>query len=194
MFLTILALALGAAPAAAHPHVFIDYAVTVMFDDHGPTAVHFLWVFDEMYSSMLFRDFTSRPKGQLSAADVTNLKKKAFEDTADFNYFTDLSVNGKALKIKKVTDFNARIDRGHISYAFTVPIPERAPAGPGSLQVASFDHDYYIAFQLIKGAPIGIKGGDKLGVSCKQKTVTKDTSFFGPIDAIVVACNYGKTS
>lgn len=163
-----------------------------MFDDRGPAAVHFLWVFDAMYSSMLIRDFTSRPAGQLTAADVANLRKKAFEDTADFNYFTDLTVNGKALKIKKVTDFNARVDRGHISYAFTVPMPDGAPTGPGSLEVASFDHEFYISFQLIKGAPITVKSGEKLGATCKQKTVTKDTSFFGPIDAIVVACSYGK--
>jgi ABC-type uncharacterized transport system substrate-binding protein len=183
---------LGTTSASAHPHVFIDYAVTVIFDGQKPSAVHFLWVFDTMYSSMLFRDFTSHPTGQLTASDVLNLRTKAFEDTADFNYFTDLAVNGTDIKIKKVTDFNARIDRGHISYAFTVPIPDSAPAGSGTLEVASFDHEFYISFQLIKGAPIGVKGGDKLGVACKPKTVTKDTSFFGPIDAIVVACNYGK--
>jgi ABC-type uncharacterized transport system substrate-binding protein len=187
-----LASVLGAAPAGAHPHVFIDYAVTVVFDDRGPAAIRFLWTFDDMYSSMLFRDFTSRPTGALGAADIASLKKKAFDDTAKLNYFTDLSVNGKALSVKAVSDFTAGLEGGRISYGFTIPIPEGAPAGPGAFEVASFDHEFYISFQLVKQAPIAVEHGEKLAAACRKKTVTKDTSFFGPIDAIVVACAYGK--
>ena len=54
------------APAAAHPHVFIDYTVTVLCGDAGITGVRLSWTFDEMYSSMLFHDYTSRPQGALT--------------------------------------------------------------------------------------------------------------------------------
>src|ERR1051326_2776882 len=56
----LLALQLSLGSASAHPHVFVDYAITLLFDDHGAQAVRVSWTFDEMYSSMLLHDYTSR--------------------------------------------------------------------------------------------------------------------------------------
>src|SRR5215470_6553842 len=88
-------LLLSTAPASAHPHLFIDYTVTVIFDDTAAQAVRMSWTFDEMYSAMLLHDFTSRPsRDALTPADVHNLRKRAFEYTVDYHYFVDLKLNG----------------------------------------------------------------------------------------------------
>ena len=107
---------------SAHPHVFIDYVLTVSFNDDAPQAVRMSWTFDEMYSSMLFHDYTSRPRDALTPADVRSLRKHAFDDTADYHYFVDLKLNGKPLEVKDVTDFNAQFKNHRMTYSFTVPV------------------------------------------------------------------------
>ena len=118
----LLAFFLDSGPASAHPHVFIDYVLTVRFEGEAPQAVRMSWTFDEMYSSMLFHDYTSRPRDSLTPADVRSLRKHAFEDTADYHYFVDLKLNGKPLEVKDVTDFDAQFKNRRVTYSFTVPI------------------------------------------------------------------------
>jgi len=97
--MALLASLAGIGPVAAHPHVFIDYTVTVLFDDTDVKGIRMSWTFDEMYSSMLFHDYTSRPQGPLTSNDVKSLEKGAFRDTADFHYFVDMKLNGEVLPV-----------------------------------------------------------------------------------------------
>ena len=191
----LVAASLGApAPAAAHPHVFIDYAVAMLFDDAGVVGARVTWTFDEMYSSMLFHDYTSRPQGQLSAADIKKLEEEAFKATADYHYFIDLTLNGAAVTVTEFRDFTARYEQHRMIYSFTVPIHDPARSGPSTLELAAFDHEFYIDFELAKRKPVTVQNGEKLAAQCAPKTERKDTSTFGPMDAVVVACHYGRAS
>ena len=40
-------------PASAHPHVFVDYGISFVFDEKGLTGIAIDWAFDEMFSQML---------------------------------------------------------------------------------------------------------------------------------------------
>ncbi len=68
------------------------------------------------------------------------------------------------------------------------------PAARNTLEVAAFDHEFYIDFELAKKAAVTVENGEKLAAACAQKTERKNTSTFGPMDAVVVACSYGGTS
>ena|ERR1700722_20586787 len=184
---------LSVSPAAAHPHVWIDYTVNVLFDDNDLTGVRISWTFDQMYSSMLFHDYTSRPKGALSAEDIASLEKNAFVDTADEHYFIDIALNGETVPIKSVTDFTARFENHRMIYAFTVPIAAGAAPAHNTLKVDAFDYEYYIDFGLAKNAAVSVTHGEKLAAACAPHNEDKVTTTFGPIQALVVVCTYGKT-
>jgi len=188
------ALMLSALPAAAHPHVFIDYAVVLQFDGGALKSVRMTWIFDEMYSSMLFQDYTSHPRGPLSAADVSRLRKGAFEDTADYHYFVDVILNGKPVEVKKVADFAARFERHRMTYSFTVPIAEVPGSGKHALEIAAFDNEFYIDFELVDKDAVGFENADGLGVSCAPKKARKDTPVIGAVDTVVMACTWGAAS
>jgi ABC-type uncharacterized transport system substrate-binding protein len=50
--------------ASAHPHVYVDARVDVVFDDKGLAGFKVTWVFDEMFSNMIAYDFdTNGPRG-----------------------------------------------------------------------------------------------------------------------------------
>ncbi|HVM81497.1 MAG TPA: DUF1007 family protein [Stellaceae bacterium] len=188
------ALVLSAMPAAAHPHVFIDYAVVLQFDGGALKSVRMTWTFDEMYSSMLSQDYTSHPRGPLGAADVTRLQKGAFEDTADYHYFVDVTLNGKPIEVKKVTDFAAKFEHHRMTYSFTVPIGEAPASGKHALEIAAFDNEFYIDFELVDKDAVGFENAEGLGVSCAPKKARKNTPVIGAVDTVVMACTWGEAS
>jgi ABC-type uncharacterized transport system substrate-binding protein len=62
------ALAVAVAPftaSHAHPHVFIEYSVTVVVGAGGVEAVQFTWTFDEFTSSMIMQEFDKDRDGIL---------------------------------------------------------------------------------------------------------------------------------
>ncbi|HMO72532.1 MAG TPA: DUF1007 family protein, partial [Paracoccaceae bacterium] len=47
----------AAAPAGAHPHIFIDTGLEVIFDGQGrPAAVRVSWTYDDFYSLLMIVD------------------------------------------------------------------------------------------------------------------------------------------
>jgi ABC-type uncharacterized transport system substrate-binding protein len=183
-----------AAPAWSHPHVFIDYSATILCDADNVAAVRISWTFDEMYSASLYQDYTSRPHGPLSAADIQQLQVGAFQDTAELHYFTDVRLNGKPLDVKTVTDFDASYDQRKMTYRFTVPVDAGPPHDGDVLEIDAFDNEFYIDFELVKQNPIKIEHGNKLKLVCAPKKETRNTSVLGPVDTIIVSCKFGKAA
>ena len=56
----------GVMLAEAHPHVFIDATVKVIFDNAGLTSVKTRWVFDETYSLVMMSSGDSDGDGKIS--------------------------------------------------------------------------------------------------------------------------------
>jgi len=181
---------MAASPVSAHPHVWIDYSAVVLFDDANVKAVRMTWTFDEMYSSMLFHDYTARPHGPLTAADVRKLEKGAFEDTKDYHYFVDVILNGVPVAVKEVSDFDASYDGHRMTYRFTVPIRAGAAQKQNTIEVDSFDTEFYIDFELAKKEPISAQHGATIAVSCAPKQVPKHTTLFGALTVPVAACTF----
>ena len=192
--MALLASVASADRAVAHPHVWIDYSVTVLFDDADIKGVRMSWTFDEMYSSMLFHDYTGRPRGPLTPNDIESLEQGAFRDTADYHYFVDVKLNGKELPKVEATDFDARFEHGRMTYFFTVPLHTAAPVAQNTLEIAAFDHEFYIDFELVKTGAVTVEHGEKLAASCGPKHRRTNTTFFGPLDSLVVACSYKSAS
>jgi ABC-type uncharacterized transport system substrate-binding protein len=177
-----------AAPAAAHPHVFIDYTVTILCGADRITGVRIAWTFDEMYSASLFHDYTSRPKGPLSAADIAELEKGAFQDSAEDHYFIDITFGAKALPVTRATDFDASYDGRRMTYRFTIPVDLAPGQRTGILDVASFDTEFYIDFELAKHDPVTIRRGTQFKLSCRPEPVTRETTTFGPMQTRIARC------
>jgi len=184
--------ALMATPASAHPHVWIDYSAELLFDGTSVKGVRMTWTFDQMYSSMLFHDYTSRPHGPLTPADVKKLQKGAFEDTKDYHYFVDLARDGTSVPVQGFTDFDASFDGKRMTYRFTVPVRIEASEKATTLEVDSFDTEFYIDFELAKTDPVSAQHGPTVSVSCAPKEVRKTTTLFGGLTVPIAACTFNK--
>jgi len=153
-----------ALPATAHPHVWIDYSVTVRFGPEGPEGVRVTWAFDEMISSLIIQKYDTDRDGTFSARENRVIEKEHLIHLKEFHYFVDLKVDGAAIPVTEVKDFEARNVRGQLHYTFTVAIP-RAVRREGRVDVSVTDPTFYTAFSAM-ARPIAAEGASNHRVEC----------------------------
>jgi zinc transport system permease protein len=162
------AVALGvltlAAPAGAHPHVWVDYTITVRFSPDGPDGVRVDWAFDEMISALIIQKYDTDRNGVFSKTEIRALEREHFVHLKDFSYFVELKVDGVTIPVTEVKDFDAKNIRGQLHYLFTVPIP-RAARRDGTVDVNVTDPSFYTAFTMT-AQPIAADGATSHRVDC----------------------------
>ena len=88
----------AALAAFAHPHVFINNKMTVLFGDGVLKGMTFRWAFDDMFSEMILTDFKPNADGNFSAKQTATIKAGAFDNLENYHYFLAFFVGEKRLK------------------------------------------------------------------------------------------------
>lgn len=148
--------ALLAGPAAAHPHIFIDTGLEVIFDEQGrATAVRVAWVYDDFYSLMMVEDLKldADHDGTLTPDEAARLA--GFDMAWDADYEGDLFVllGEAAQKLGRPRDWTARYEDGRIisTHLRMLDVPLAVGADPLVLQV--YDPGFYTAYTIL-GTPV----------------------------------------
>ena len=137
----------------AHPHIFIEQNLKVMFDKKGVAGFTVHWEFDDMFSNMIREDYDLNKNGVLEKPEVASIKKKAFSYIAEFNYFIYVKINHMPFKIKYVTNFSARLESGKLMYIFFIPCHISASKNFKHISIASYDPNYYSAIYFSEQHP-----------------------------------------
>jgi len=182
----------------AHPHVFVDCTLTFIFDQNGFAGVKKRWVFDEMFSSMILNDFDKDRNLSLDPQEIAAIKKGAFANLKNFNYFTHIQINGKDFKVEFVTDFNAEVElftdfvgeveKSSLVYTFFVPCHVKANHHFKQIRIAVFDKEYYTDIALSPGQ---LSFEEKKGlffIQCSNDLAHDLTYYYGQVvpEAIVL--------
>ncbi len=115
-------LSIFAAPCAfAHPHVFVDAKVSLVFDEKGLTGFEEEWIFDEMFGKMIIDDYDKDKNGVFDEKEAVKVKLEAFENVKEWDYFHEISIQGKKFKVQWVKDFKVKIVKGLLIYTFFIP-------------------------------------------------------------------------
>ncbi len=139
---------LAAAPAAAHPHVWIDAAIVPVFDQSGRfVAVHERWAMDALYTESILTDLETSRDGILQPQEL------AFAQSARTalwwmlpTYFTRLTLGGKAVDHAAPDDIRVSLPFDRLIIEFTLPLA--APVAVGaSAGIDLYDPDNYFAFE-----------------------------------------------
>jgi ABC-type uncharacterized transport system substrate-binding protein len=128
----------------AHPHVFIDNRVLVLFDSKGLKGFKHEWIFDEMFSSTIIQEFDLDTDRKFNKEEIKNIKKGAFSNLKEHNYFNDITINGKQVKIKEIKNFHAKIDKEVIIYEFFLPFEVVATDYNKKVKIAIYDPTYFV--------------------------------------------------
>jgi ABC-type uncharacterized transport system substrate-binding protein len=146
----------AAAPAAAHPHVWVTVRSAIAFTPGGKiAAVTHDWVFDEMYSSFATQGL-AKPGELVKREQFAPLARENAGGLAEVGYFTTLKNGGKAVDFGSVTDYWMEERPDHlVQFHVTVPLKEPVlPAKYLTLRVA--DPEFFIDFEFDDKSPVAL--------------------------------------
>jgi len=149
------ALALGPAPAAAHPHLFVDTEVELVLDASGLKGVRLTWRYDEFFSLLLTEDLGLDQDfdGVLSREEVEILANYVLDWPDGYEGDLVVSQNGRPLRLGARREASVTYDDGQLIETHFRPVTARMDA-PVTVKV--YDPAYYTAYTII--GPIAVTG------------------------------------
>lgn len=158
------ALALGLAvsmlaavvPAAAHPHIFIDAKLTVVFDDTGAvSALRHTWTFDEAFSAWAVQGLDTNKDGKITPAEMQDLADDNVKGLGDYSFYTYAGKNG-AVRFAPVGDQKMDYENNRNTLTYSI-----APVPPyqmnGMLEIGISDPEYYVAISFASAAAVTLE-------------------------------------
>jgi ABC-type uncharacterized transport system substrate-binding protein len=163
--------------ADAHPHVFIDNRVTMLFTDGKVTGFHTDWTFDEIFTADLLSQFDADGDKQFSAAESEQVKEGTLPNLAAFHYFTYIYENRKDLGEIAPAAFKADVVNGKARFRLTYALPKPVDPRHAPVAVSVYDHEYYVEVLLMEKDPVKIEG-DAAGCAV-EVTDDQDHAYYG---------------
>jgi len=158
IFISFGLLFVGVQGLAAHPHVFVDQKLHFISDGNTCIAVELEWLFDSMFSATILEDTHITKKGELSVAEQASIKKTYFDNLKYYNFFTKLSVDGKARKLPTPENFESWLSDGRVGYRFRFPIKPAFGPGKHKVEVLVVDETYFTDFTPLDQMITSVRG------------------------------------
>ncbi len=167
-------------------------------------ALTVTWTFDEFYSAFAVEDFKKRPDGSYDPADLGKLAEVNLANLKEWNYFTEVTANGKPVALGTAKSDGGSFDEksGQLTMTFTLPLAQPVAATAAApVQFRVYDPSYYIAIDYVKDAPIRLAAetSDGCGVSTAAPNAEKiwaslpESAFMGP-QAVSLGKNFATTA
>ena len=137
--------AVASTSAVAHPHVFVDYAVTLVVVGERLTGVRLTWTFDDLFSGFILQEFDQDRNGVLSASEAQRIEAKHLSEFKRVGYYTTINLNGNQVTVPDAREFRATVAKGLVTYEFTLPLAASL-ASTTAIEVSVDDPVYYIAY------------------------------------------------
>ena len=118
----IVASLLGAAPAQAHPHVWITAKSEVVYAPDGSiSGVRHAWTFDDMFSTYALQGIETKTKGVYSREELAPLAQTNVESLKEFGFFTFAKADGKKQRFLEPVDYYLEYKDDALTLHFMLP-------------------------------------------------------------------------
>lgn len=129
-------------PALAHPHIFIDAKVGVVFDAAGSvSALRHSWTFDTAFSVWMVQGLDTNGDGVVSSEEMQELADENMLGLADFGFYT---FAGDGMAFTPTGDQRMSYEDNRVTLDFTVDAASPQPAG-ARFELGVYDPEYYVA-------------------------------------------------
>lgn len=154
------ALALGAAaPAHAHPHMWIDMRTDVVFNDQGLiSAVNLMWTFDDGYAQMALDGLDTDKDGVYSPSELEPLTRENLNSLKDYEYFTVVRLDGVKQPMGMPREAGQIYSNDKLQLHFQLPLVTPIDPHKGEFVVKVYDPEFYIQFDYAKDEPVTTVG------------------------------------
>jgi ABC-type uncharacterized transport system substrate-binding protein len=148
---------LAAAPAQAHPHVWVTMKSEIVYAaDGAATGVRHAWTFDDMFSTFATQGLESKEKGKFTREELAPLAQVNVDSLKEFDYFTFAFVNGKKTPLNGPVDYYLDFTDGLLTLHFSLPF--QAPVKAQSLNVEMYDATWFVDFSFAEKEPAHLTG------------------------------------
>lgn len=129
---------------SAHPHVFLDAYVTVVFEEDYIKQLKIQFDFDQMFSNDLIKGFDADSSGQFNGSEIDSLYQNAFGALKSSNFLLHVYDGEKSLAFDSSHSFHASVnEKGSVVYNFTIDTNIPTDVKGKQLKIALFDENYY---------------------------------------------------
>lgn len=155
--------------AAAHPHVFVEAQVTVVFDQDGGIGVKLDWFYDDFFSLLVTTDLGIDMDGDLvlTSAEQDLLDTQITAWPPDYAGDLEVSQGGEVLTLASKQDHTMTYAEGLFHEAHFRPVSGLADRDT-PLQIRVYDPSFYTAYEL--RGPVLIEGRD----DCTAEIIAAD--------------------
>ncbi|WP_077959672.1 DUF1007 family protein [Ensifer adhaerens] len=158
--------------AFAHPHIFAEARLEVVSNDKDEISeLRNVWRFDELFSSSVVLDFDKNSNATLDPDELAEVGQTVMESLSEYNYYTTILDNGKAIKVNKPDHITVDYKDGQLLMMFAVKPAEPMPL-KGKLSFGVYDPTMYTAMDFATDGDLTVVG-DKIN-ACEHKVVRPD--------------------
>jgi ABC-type uncharacterized transport system substrate-binding protein len=155
--LALLASALVAPSASAHPHVWVTMKTELVYAPDGAvTAVRHVWTFDDMYSVFATQGIKGKVKGEFTREELKPLAELNVTSLKDFGFFTFAKANGKKTPLAEPIDYYLDWDSKSTVLTLHFTLPFKAPVQAKELSVDIFDPEFFVDFSFAEKDPVAL--------------------------------------
>lgn len=144
-------------PAAAHPHIFIDAKVTVVFDANGAVAgLKHAWTFDSAFSAWMIQGLDTNGDRLTSREELQPLADENMTGLAEYGFYTYAGRGDALMDFVPVGDQHMDYVDGRttLSYSVTATAPQRVDQ---PFELAIYDPEYYVAITVADAADVTLE-------------------------------------
>jgi ABC-type uncharacterized transport system substrate-binding protein len=156
-----------AAPAWAHPHVWVTMRTELVYAPDGKiTGIRHAWSFDDMFSTFATQGLESKEKGKFTREELAPLAKVNVESLKEFDYFTYATADGKKAELAEPAP-GYWLDYANEVLTLNFTLPFKKPVSVKELKVEIYDPTIFVDFSFAKEKPAQLVGAPK----CKLDVV-----------------------
>jgi ABC-type uncharacterized transport system substrate-binding protein len=147
-----------AAPARAHPHVWVTMNTELVYAPDGTvTGVRQAWAFDDGFSAFAVQGIEAKEKGKFTREELAPLAKENVESLKEYDYFTYVTADGVKVPLTDPApgywlDYKDEV----LTLHFTLPL--KKPVKAKELKVDIYDPTIFVDFSFAKQAPVHLVG------------------------------------
>lgn len=148
----------GVTTATAHPHVWVDAAAEIVFDERGQiVAVRHHWRFDDAFSAYAVQGLDGDGDGALSREELQPLAQVNVDSLSEFGFFTFLSIGEYEAGFSGASDYWLEQDDGRLTLHYTLPLARPISASQ-AVRLQVYDPEYFVAFSLPSREAVRLAG------------------------------------
>lgn len=145
--LLVLMVACGA--ALAHPHIWIDARLAIIFNDDGAiNAIRHEWTFDQAFSSWSIQGLDTNNDGEVDRDELLGLAAETIVGLTEFEFFTFAGTGETDIKFAGGPNPQMMHDGARITLSYTV-VPDKPVYAGEALEIEVTDPEYYVSITFL---------------------------------------------